>query len=363
MHSKLILTAILLFSFFCSEAQEIYSISGIVKDASGETLPAATIFLDGSEKKTYTNDKGEFMLGKLSPGTYQLTAHFVGYKASKKNVIIQDKSANVNLTMEVAENSLKEVVITNSKSRNKYIQLFLKSFLGDTENGKSCFIVNPEIIRFSEQMMYVTAKTKDFLEIENRNLGYRIKYLLRDFKFNRSTLIASYTGECIFESLKGTADEMNIWNKNREQAYYGSLMHYLRSIYANTVHKEGFYFYAIKDAKKETQQIDTRRLNAQSVAKPTDSNFVEIEFSEPLYVLYDFQKDQSSATTLIDEERITKALNERTGSIMELYLKKATIDAKGSIVDYRSFLIKGYWGERRIGDQLPFEYVPDEEKL
>jgi hypothetical protein len=362
MYSKVVLVAILLFSFFYSEAQEIYSISGIVKDASGETLPAATIFLDGSEKKTYTNDKGEFILGKLSPGTYELTAHFVGYKASRKNVIIKDKSVVVNLTMEVAEHSLKEVVITNSKSRNKYIELFLKSFLGDTENGKSCYIVNPEIIRFSEQLMHVTAKTSDFLEIENRNLGYRIKYLLRDFKFNRSTLIASYTGECIFENLKGTTDEMNIWNKNRREAYYGSLMHYLRSIYANTADKEGFHSYAIKNAKKETQQIDTRQLSVQNIAKPIDSNFLEMEFSEPLYVFYDFHKDQSSAGTLTDEERITKAFNEKTGSIMELYLKKATIDAKGSIVDYRSFLIKGYWGERRIGDQLPFEYVPDEGK-
>ena len=151
---------------------------------------------------------------------------------------------------------------------------------------------------------------------------------------------------------------MEEWEKNRRLAYDGSLMHYFRSLYSNTVNKEGFFFYFIKDAKKKTQRIDTQRLNEASIAKHVDSNFVEIEFPEPLYVVYD-PKDGTASEAVNDEQRITKALNERKGSMMEMYLKKATIDAKGSIVDYRSFLIRGYWGERRIGDQLPFEYMPD----
>lgn len=347
----------LLFSFFYARAQETFSISGIVKD-SKETLPAATIFLDGSEKKTYSNDKGEFRLGGLSPGTYELTVHFVGYKTSRQNVQIKDKSITVDIKMVAAENSLKEVVITNSISRNKYLQLFLKAFLGDTENGKACYIVNPEILKFSEQMIYVTAKSKDFLEIENRNLGYKIRYLLRDFRINRATLIASYTGECIFEGLKGSAEEVKVWNENRRMAYYGSLLHYLRSLYTNTADKEGFFFYTIKNAKQETQQIDTRPLIAQAITTHTDSTFADVQFGEPLYAFYEVNTGQS-ASVVTEEERINQAIKEKRGSIVELHLKKATIDAKGSIVDYRSFLIRGYWGDRRLGDQLPFEYLPD----
>lgn len=357
MRLKILLIIVLVVSFFSSEGQVLYSISGIVEEADGVTLPSATIFLDGSEKKTSTNDKGEYRIGGLEPGTYVLTVHFVGYKTSKQNVIIQDKSVTVNVKMEEVETSLKEVVIKSKAGRNKYLPIFLKSFLGDTENGRACFITNPGIIRFSEDGLYVTAKTRDFLEIENRNLGYKIRYLLREFKLNRATMITSFTGECIFESLEGSVDEMEEWRINRRQAYDGSLMHYFRSLYSNSVDKEGFFFYFIKDAKKKTQRIDTHRLNEESIAKHVDSNFVEIEFPEPLYVVYN-AKDDSASEALNDEKRITKALNERKGSMMEMYLKKATIDAKGSIVDYRSFLIRGYWGERRIGDQLPFEYMP-----
>jgi hypothetical protein len=355
---KNLLVLIFLISGFCAKAQETFSVSGIVKDAGGETLPAATIFLDGSEKKTYTNDKGEFILSGLSPGTYQLTVHFVGYKASKQNVIIQDKSAKVNVTLESSSTALKEVVITNSVSRNKYLQIFLKNFLGETDNGKSCIILNPEIIKFSEQSVFVIGKTYDFLEIENRNLGYRIKYLLRDFRINRATLIASYTGECIFEDLKGSEEEVNTWKENRKSAYLGSLMHFLRSLYRNNTDKEGFFFYPILST---TQEIDTRRWSAENIAEHPDSNFLAIKFSGRLYVVYNNQTDTASSGK-IEEERITKALRDKTGSIIELYLKKATVDAKGSLVDYRSFLVRDFWGNRRMGDQLPFEYTPEEVK-
>ncbi len=347
----------LIVSFLSSEGQVVYSISGVVKESSGETLPSATIFLDGSEKKTSTNDKGEFRLGGLSPGTYQLTVHFIGYKTWKQNVQIRDKSAVVDVKMETSERALKEVVITNTATASKYLQMFRQNFLGDTENGRSCMILNPKILNFSEQGVLVTAKTKSFLEIENRNLGYRIKYLIRDFRINRYSQIASYTGECIFESMNGSEEQMQEWEKNRRLAYHGSLMHYMRSLYSGSTDQEGFYAYFVKNAKKENPQIDTQKTGRQHLIASSDSTFLTIKFLEPLYLVYDTAK----ATTEIpnaDEERIVKSINEKRGSFMELHLDKATIDAKGSIVDYRSFLIKGLWGTKRIGDQLPFEYVP-----
>ena len=352
-----ILLLLLLFCFLFSEGQ-VFSVSGVVKDSDGETLPSATIFLDGPEKKTATNDKGEFKLGGLAPGTYQLTVHFIGYKTWKQNVLIRDKSVNVEVKMETSEKVLNEVVITNKATNSKYLQIFRQNFLGDTENGRTCMIINPRILKFSEQGPYVIAKTKGFLEIENRNLGYRIKYLLRDFRINRYNQIASYTGECIFESMEGSEAEKQVWKENRRIAYQGSLMHYMRSVYRGSTDQEGFYYYRIKDAKKQTQQIDTKKLGRDNIVASKDSTFVNIKFPEPLYVFRDTStvRNQVEAT---DEERITNSLNNKSGSIMELYLNEAIVDAKGSIIDYRSFLIKGLWGTRRIGDQLPFEYQPD----
>jgi hypothetical protein len=51
-------------------------------------LPGATIFLDGTESKAYADENGEFKFDNLSPGTYQLVVHFVGFNSLKQNIII-----------------------------------------------------------------------------------------------------------------------------------------------------------------------------------------------------------------------------------------------------------------------------------
>ena len=355
---KIALILTLLILFLHAKSQVSYSINGVVKDASGETLPSATIFLDGSEKKTSTNDKGEFAIAGLSPGTYQLTVHFIGYKTWKRNVLVRDKSMTIDVEMAASEVSLNEVVITNKASKNKYLGLFIRNFLGETENGKACFIANPEILKFSEQGLYVTARTSGFLVIENPNLGYRIKYLLRDFRLNRMSQVASYTGECIFENLEGSDIEKQEWEENRRLAYDGSLMHFLRSLYSGTTDLQGFFFYPIKNARKEGQHIDTNNLTREDITSTTDSVFLNIKFPEPLYLVYDTLAGKNDVVGK-DEARIKQAIKDNKGSTVELFLEKATIDAKGSTVDYRSFLIRGLWGTKRIGDQLPFEYLPD----
>ena len=339
---KLLFTILLLSVITPLQAQQAFSISGTVKHAKDGWLPAATIFLDGTERKTYSNENGAFKLDQISPGTYQLTVHFIGYKTLTKNVIIEDKSIVLDLLLEHSEETLKEVVITSTVSKNKYLSMFLKSFLGETENGKSCQVLNPGILKFSEQLLSVTAKSNDFLEIINQNLGYKIRYSIRDFKLNRYTSIASYTGECIFESLKGSENEELQWEENRRKAYEGSLMHFIRSLYSNTTNDNGFSYYYILDYNKSKQRLGPP-LQTEDFVSHEKKELATIKLSAPLYVRY--APDGISPT-------------EQTASIIAPFLPTATIDSKGSVVDYRSFLIRKYWGTKRLGDQLPYEYTP-----
>ena len=224
--------------------------------------------------------------------------------------------------------------------------MFLKSFLGETENGKSCQILNTGILIFSEQMLSVTAKSNDFLEIINQNLGYKIRYSIRDFKLNRYTSIASYTGECIFESLKGSENEELQWEENRRKAYEGSLMHFIRSLYSNTTKDNGFSYYYILDYNKSKQRLGPP-LQTEDFVSHEKKELATIKLSAPLYVRY--APEGVSPT-------------EQTASIIAPFLPTATIDSKGSVVDYRSFLIRKYWGTKRLGDQLPYEYTPGKAK-
>jgi len=330
------------FNATTANAQKLFTISGKVTDAKGANLPAATVFLDGSQKKTVTDENGAFSFPAIPSGTYRLIVHFVGFNPSNKTVIVQDQSAIAQVTMQQKLNMLREVVIGNNKARTKFMKIFIKNFLGESDNAKSCKILNPEIIDFSTKSTFIEATTDDFLNIENANLGYRIKYLLRNFKFNNASLIASYDGECIFEAMNGSATQQDKWKENRKATYHGSLMHYLRALFKDKLTEEGFLTYLTSDTKSPFIDIAPQPVTASQITKHIDSIFMVFRFPGRLYTLYNSKKEENSST-------------------LQLFADEAVVDEKGSYIDYKSFLIQGYWGRKRIGDQLPFEYDPESE--
>ena len=84
------------------------------------------------------------------------------------------------------------------------------------------------------------AWSNDFLIVENKALGYRIKYLIDTFSFSGLTGMTDWRGHAVFEELKGTAEQKKDWNKRREDAYYGSARNFLRSLSNNTLTQDGF---------------------------------------------------------------------------------------------------------------------------
>lgn len=342
------------FGWTTVNAQTKYTITGKVIDSRGAKLSAATVFLDGSQKKTITDNNGAFEFSGVNSGTYRLIVHFVGFKPGIQTAIVQGESATVDIAMEQAPIALKEVVIGNNNLREKFMKIFIENFLGESKNGKACKILNPEIIDFSTNKSFIEANAEDFLTIENPNLGYRIKYLLRNFKFNNATSTASYDGECIFENLEGSDAQAAIWKENRKIAYEGSFMHYLRSLFRNKSREEGFLTYLVKGQGKPPLPIDPRPLTANQITKHVDSTFMVFKFPGRIYTVFDRQKAISEDKHL-KSESINQYMD-KTGSLLMLYVDQAVVDLKGSYVDYKSFFIQGYWGTKRIGDQLPFEY-------
>jgi hypothetical protein len=103
------------------------------------------------------------------------------------------------------------------------MDLFLEQFLGNLEMAKKCSILNPEVIDldFDEKSQTLNAKSLDFINIENRALGYRIKYLLSKFSLKISNKSFLYEGAALFEKLNGTTAEEAQWVKARSESYKG----------------------------------------------------------------------------------------------------------------------------------------------
>ncbi|MES2457019.1 MAG: carboxypeptidase-like regulatory domain-containing protein [Bacteroidota bacterium] len=338
-------------------ARQNFQISGKVLNGKGEPIQSATVFLDGSQKSTSTNTKGEYVLTGIQSGTYQLVVNMLGYQSQKENVLVQQESSILNVTLKEKAIILKEVLIGKNSSREQFMKIFIKNFLGESENAKSCKILNTNIIDFSSKNKLLEAITDDFLIIENKNLGYKIRYLLRNFLHNGNTETTSYDGECIFEDLPGSPEQQKKWKANRLAAYQGSWMHYLRSLYQNNAEQQGFFTYkTIGSGIPAT--VDQRPVLTQTFVQHADSTFILFRSKERLYAVYD-------ADQFIRKKKPMKTPDmgdylSRNGTIVKLFLDKAVIDGKGSIVDYRSFLLNGFWSGKRIGDQLPFEYLPAE---
>ncbi|TKC08973.1 carboxypeptidase-like regulatory domain-containing protein [Pedobacter frigoris] len=329
------------------KAQQFFTIGGVVKDATGKPLALATVFIDGSKRITATNDKGEFRFRDVEPGTYQLVVNMVGFYSVKQTVNVQNQHIVLNLSLKEKEETLKEVVISFDPRRAGYMALFIKNFLGTTENAAGCEILNTEILKFKENKKdnALEATSDDFLIIMNQKLGYKIKYLLRKFSYNRMSTVASYDGELIFENIEGSDQEESEWIENRKNAYKGSLMQYMRALFQGKTVDLNFITYQVSGTQ-------TKLVDVNSFVKLIDSNFISLAFKNSLYIRYD-----SSATQVYQQgtHQFTSKMG-NDGTLLRLYLKRATIDKKGSYVDFRSFLVKGYWGGKRIGDQLPFEY-------
>ncbi|WP_258102797.1 TonB-dependent receptor [Marinoscillum sp. MHG1-6] len=108
---KNLIAVALLFIGLSSFAQDKYTLSGYVKDASnGESLIGATVLIKELKTGNVTNFYGFYSI-TMVPGKYTVTFSYVGYESKE---IAVDLSANkrLDLEMELESEQLQEVVIT-----------------------------------------------------------------------------------------------------------------------------------------------------------------------------------------------------------------------------------------------------------
>jgi hypothetical protein len=72
---------------------------------------------------------------------------------------------------------------------------------------RKVLIINPKVLHFTTRRRLLLAEADDFLIIENKRLGYRIHYQLKDFVHSATEGSTLYHGEYSFEELNGTDDQ------------------------------------------------------------------------------------------------------------------------------------------------------------
>jgi len=388
-------------------AQNTFTISGLVRDQK-DGLPGASIYLSGYKIATVADNDGRFKLPNLKPGSYDILVQLVGYLPYSKSVIISDKSVQVELVLKENVAQLEEVVIRADPNRQKYINQFKEFFIGKTPNALQCKILNPQVLNvdFDITKSTLTVSTTEFLVVENKALGYRLKYMLDHFEYNSRTHIIYYSGHPFFEELKASAAKKKKYIAAREVAYYGSSQHFFRSLYANKTQEEGFIInkmikvpnpnrypeYIINNnlekikavpektgIRQNKGKIDTALFNfwmkQKEMPKTIDrfsraevltdtlvhyfnQNLKYLSYTDALLIQYTKEKESLAYSNTgfwifrpldVPENEISVA--NLTGEGVRFY-------ENGGIYDSRSLLYEGFWAYEKVADMVPMDYVP-----
>ncbi len=318
---------------------ELSILEGKVIDAdTKEPIPYASVYLAQTTFGMPSNLDGTFKLERIPLGKYDLIVSFVGYKTAKHSILFTGhvvKYFIVELEAQISE--LTEVLITSKtpKKDSKYFSEFKRYFLGQTKNANYCTILNREDIYTTRENGKLIAYGFRAIEIENRALGYKIIYDLKEFELDYLGQTINVSGIPRFIELvprdKKIADR---WARERNRAYYGSAMHFFRSLKTNSLDKNLF------------------RLKNQT-GYPVVANDViregVVNYKGSIYVTF------SGELT----EYFTNKQRTYQDSELQFNGKSITVFENGNIENYRDVILQGYLGwTAGIAELVPFEYEP-----
>lgn len=101
-----------------SASLENGSIRGRVTDAkTGQAISGGRVSLDGTAWRVTTDDKGQYRIGGVTPGTYTLSASRIGYARQSQSVTVTGgQELTVDVALGAAPTMLDQVVVTATKT-------------------------------------------------------------------------------------------------------------------------------------------------------------------------------------------------------------------------------------------------------
>lgn len=361
---KTIYFSLILFLSFSASAQSYFYIKGkVIDDSTKLPMEGASVLCQNTTMGTISNKEGEFRM-ELPAGGHNLVISYTGYESESIRISSsQDNSNELSVSLKKKEKKMEEVVIqatTEVKDGwNKYGKQFGDYFIGSTPFAKLCSIENPEVLTFyfSKKKNRLKVKAEQPVVIVNYALGYKIQYQLDSFIYDYATKFSAYAGVAFYTELDSTAEQKKIWIANREKAYNGSRLHFMRCYYDSTLKENGFAL----------EQIET-----DSTTGKTKMSLLENPYDSSVYSLVD---SVDKEINLFGKYRLVYSLEpmEKDYLIANKYPITATdqistleflngfvITENGFFYNQTEVINSGYWAWKNLADQLPYDYWPEE---
>jgi len=388
-----------------AHSQNPYTISGTIRDKNKEPLPGAAVYLSGYKLAAVADADGRFALKGLQAGNYEVLVQMIGFLPQTKSVIISDASKEIEMIMAENIKLLNEVVVRPDPRRDFYLKLFTENFIGNSTFAQKCEIMNPEVIitEFDEVKKVLKITCTDFLIIENKALGYRIKYLLEAFECDEKSTLAAHYGHPTFEELKAGSSQKKQYLKNRNIAYKGSPQHFFSALYANKVKEEGFILNKLEKVRNPNKLPDSvidrkvahfstplRDAVRGNVTNRNDSLYYwKRMYNQPEFMIVHNKEEVLIDTLVKNQQKDLKSINfnnilylaytkEKEGkdfakqegyaikrprayldyqiSLVRQLSGPVSFYQNGRIFNPMSLLYEGFWSYEKVGDLMPMDY-------
>jgi hypothetical protein len=384
-------------------AQETFTISGIVKDREGRLMPGAGILLGSYKRGTVADDNGRFRINGLKSGNYTVLVEMIGYETVSKGVLVSNGSSHVEIILTDNVKLLKEVEIRPDPNRQRYIKLFKKTFIGTTSNAELCEILNPEVLYtdYDHKNQILRVSADDLIIVENKALGYRIKYLLKYYERDGQTGVVVFYGYPYFEELKASGRKRRNYLKKRQEAYIGSPQHFFRALYHNRSKEEGFVInnlikipnylkhgqetltpentfkltsdirikgrsWSKKDSmnylalmKKESDTLEVlvrKDLSADDLLQPTLSPMKLMSLKQALYITFTGEKEGKLYSASGYKIKRPRDLTPFQVSLVYPLRGPVGFYEDGALYDPGAVLFEGIWAWEKVADMVPLDY-------
>ena len=357
-------------------------LSGTIVDSAGGTpLAGVSVFLNNTSRGTTTGAKGDFRLD-IPRGTFQLVFSAIGYTTRVIDVNGAHLPPPLHLLLHPKATELAAVTVEPYDKHGwaKWGKFFIENFIGTTENAADCKLRNHDVLRFyySRRSNRLSVTATEPLQIDNYALGYTLTFQLEGFKTDFNNKYVQSFGYPYFQPMTpGNADREQYWAFKRRQAYTGSMLQFMRSLYGGHSITRGFLI------QKEVTGPNAEKRRVKTIYRPD----FQKPGSFPMDTLHYFwnvlrQPDVITWREVVPPDSIFKVapdgsrelyfgtplivlfgVRQAAGSeLKESGLKLVTpqpikVEENGNYYPAQEVLSTGYWGQtEKICNLLPLDY-------
>lgn len=404
---------IIFFTFFTIDSIAQQTIKGRVVSSDENTpIPGCSVFISNTTIGVASDKEGRFEITNIPEGRHELVVSSVGYETIVFSFTTSQLPLRLKFELNIKPKELANVNVEPSVEEgwDKWGKLFFSSFIGTDKNAEHCKIRNTDKIKFRyyKKSGRIIAYADEPIVIENKALGYLIKYQLEAFEQNNIQKSLYFLGYPLFEDFSAGEKEIKPkWEKRRLEAYSGSVVHFMSSLYSNTITEEGFelrrmirsrnlekdrvrkiiqaainlakdssgktvpvnphqlpglppdsnkYYNRIMHQNDFIDKYDTVLLTADSIVSRCDSGYKCLSFENYLSVTFKNEKEEPKYLLSIMQNRPPAFQRSLATLINTTFI---FINRTGSYYMPQDFFIEGYWGwSEKISTLLPVDYMP-----